>query len=84
MDLDVNWVRVLTVQHDNIKKAIVLENNDKNPPEILATLNISGSIKNFSEPQQQSKTFERSNLTLWSKSIEFQFDQKFKNLCIES
>jgi hypothetical protein len=40
VDLDVNRLRVLTVKHNKRKKEIELQDNDKKPPKILATLSI--------------------------------------------
>jgi hypothetical protein len=40
VDLDVNRLRVLTVMHNKMKKEIELQDNDKKPPKILATLSI--------------------------------------------
>ena len=40
VDLDVNRLRVLTVRHNKMKKEIELQDNDKKPPKILATLSI--------------------------------------------
>ena len=40
VDLDVNRLRVLTVRHNKMKKEIELQDNNKKPPKILATLSI--------------------------------------------
>jgi hypothetical protein len=40
VDLDVNRLRVLTVKHNKRKEEIELQDNDKKPPKILATLSI--------------------------------------------
>ena len=40
LDLDVNRVRVLTMVYDMRKNEMVLKDNDKQPPEILATVKV--------------------------------------------
>jgi hypothetical protein len=40
VDLDVNSFQVLTVKHNKRTKEIELQDNDKKPPKILATVNI--------------------------------------------
>ena len=40
VDLDVNSFQVLTVKHNKRTKEIELQDNDKKPPKILATLSI--------------------------------------------
>ena len=44
VDLYVNGFRILTVQHEPSQRQIVLKDNDKRPPTILATLTISEQI----------------------------------------
>ena len=51
VDLDVNYKRVLTVAYDTENSEILIKNNDKRPPEILATVNVPEQVIGDS-PQQ--------------------------------
>ena len=64
VDLDVNYKRVFKVAYDTKNSEILIKNNDKRPPEILATVKVPEQVICDSPEQFQYANIVKPNSKL--------------------